>query len=636
MNYLTLIFPVITVCALVYFFCYYWRVMRPKSPIDATLEWVATELDPQKGLKSHPMVKKDYIVLTVILLVATFLNFFKLGDVVAPQSFYSFDDQSNQVTLEFREPVEIGGIMSYTGIYTGTYNVEFSDDGEEWIAKCEIEQKHSKVLQWLDAMIPGEGEEDEPTEIEESLGRTRYLRLTSDKTPIEMGELVIYDAGGEIIGLDNISNASDYRKLFDERELIPEHRAYTNGTYFDEIYYARTAYELINGIKPYETTHPPLGKLIIMIGVEIFGLTPFGWRFMGALFGVLMLWPLYVLIKNLFGKTVIAVCGTLIFTFDFMHYVQTRICTIDTYSVFFVILMYLFMYRYISQDYDTPFKKTLPPLILSGLSFGLGAAAKWTSIYAGAGLLILYIVHMVKRCKYHRANEQKIAGFIIKTLLSSAVFYLIIPLIIYYLSYIPYASAHGYGSDISVIFTEEYWEMFINNQTHMFSYHSQLESEHAYSSTWYMWIFDARPILYFRHIFDNGTKSLFASFNNPIVTWGGLMAMFSLFVSYFRKRDDRALVVVIGYLSQLVPWIIITRIAFSYHYFTCIIFLVLAICHVLNNIWEKKRGRYKLAVYGFTGAVVGVFIMFYPVLSGITVSSNYAYYFLRWFPSWPL
>ncbi|NLT15331.1 MAG: hypothetical protein GXY05_13430, partial [Clostridiales bacterium] len=46
--------------------------------------------------------------------------------------------------------------------------------------------------------------------------------------------------------------------------------------------------------------------------------------------------------------------------------------------------------------------------------------------------------------------------------------------------------------------------------------------------------------------------------------------------------------------------------------------------------------RYKLAVYGLTGSAVFLFAAFYPVLSGIPVSTSYTTYFLRWIPSaWP-
>jgi predicted membrane-bound dolichyl-phosphate-mannose-protein mannosyltransferase len=43
-----------------------------------------------------------------------------------------------------------------------------------------------------------------------------------------------------------------------------------NSSYFDEIYHPRTAYENIHRMEPYETTHPPLGKAIMTIGIFLF------------------------------------------------------------------------------------------------------------------------------------------------------------------------------------------------------------------------------------------------------------------------------------------------------------------------------------------------------------------------------
>ena len=68
------------------------------------------------------------------------------------------------------------------------------------------------------------------------------------------------------------------------------------------------------------------------VGIRLFGMTPFGWRFMGTLFGVGMLPLLYVFLKNLFGRTSIATCGTVLLAADFMHLTQTRLATIDTYA----------------------------------------------------------------------------------------------------------------------------------------------------------------------------------------------------------------------------------------------------------------------------------------------------------------
>ena len=186
-----------------------------------------------------------------------------------------------------------------------------------------------------------------------------------------------------------VALVSEDEALCDEQELVPEKQNFMNSSYFDEIYHARTAWEHLNRVYPYEITHPPLGKIIIGLGISLFGMTPFGWRFSGTLFGVLMLPLLYVFAKKLFGgKTVPAACTALMAT-DFMHFVQTRIATIDVYAVFFILLMYLFMYQFVRG-------KGSWYLALSGVAFGLGAASKWTCFYAGAGLAVIWAIWVMR------------------------------------------------------------------------------------------------------------------------------------------------------------------------------------------------------------------------------------------------
>ena len=56
---------------------------------------------------------------------------------------------------------------------------------------------------------------------------------------------------------------SEPEALIDEPDTLEGEPGWYNSTYFDEIYHARTAYEHLQGTRPYETTHPPLGKLLI-------------------------------------------------------------------------------------------------------------------------------------------------------------------------------------------------------------------------------------------------------------------------------------------------------------------------------------------------------------------------------------
>ncbi len=170
-----------------------------------------------------------------------------------------------------------------------------------------------------------------------------------------------------------------------------------NSTYFDEIYHARTAYEFLHGIVPYETSHPPLGKELMSVCVAIFGMTPFGWRLAGAIAGILMLPGMYLLGKQLTKKTWLATLACLLMALDCMHLTQTQIATIDSFPVLFIIFSYFFMLRFLQTDFVK--EKTSVSLIslgFSGLFMGLSIASKWTGIYASAGLAVLFFWHCIR------------------------------------------------------------------------------------------------------------------------------------------------------------------------------------------------------------------------------------------------
>ena len=120
-------------------------------------------------------------------------------------------------------------------------------------------------------------------------------------------------------------------------------------------------------------------------------MTPFGWRFAGALAGVLMLPGMYLLGKLLTKRRMGAFAAMFLMAVDCMHFTQTRIATIDSFVVLFIIWSYVFMVYYLRMDYwRKPLIKTLIPLALSGLFMGLAVASKWTGCYAGVGLAVLF------------------------------------------------------------------------------------------------------------------------------------------------------------------------------------------------------------------------------------------------------
>ncbi|MCC8170156.1 MAG: phospholipid carrier-dependent glycosyltransferase, partial [Oscillospiraceae bacterium] len=589
----------------------------------------------------------DIIAMIVITAVYACIALYDLGDMSAPESEISLPDGA--VTIDLGQDTDISKIKFYLGSYQlndeRTIDIEFKDSANNTVKSDSYTD--GAVFYWSEKNI--------------NLS-ARYISLSTSATELTIKEFAVMGSDGTYLTPVNASDAS-IANLFDEQSLIPERTTFRNSTYFDEIYHARTAYEFVHSLSVYEWTHPPLGKVFIALGILIFGMCPFGWRIIGTLFGIFMVPCIYMFAKRLTKKSWLSIVTCLLFTFDFMHFVQTRIATIDVYITTFVILMYYFMYKYYCTSfYDTPFKKTLVPLALSGVAMGLGIASKWTGIYAGAGLAILFFMTMYKRySEYlhalknpsgetngisHKFVVSSFKPYFIKTILWCCIFFILVPLVIYCVSYIPYLKApdaHGLKS-------------IIDNQNAMYTYHSStvLGSTHPFSSRWYEWIIMKRPIWYYSGAVSDGIEEGISSFGNPLVWWLGIPAFFYMVYIAFKKKDKTALFLVIGYLAQLVSWIPITRLTFIYHYFPCVPFLVLMLGYSINVIYESakdvgngavgffkniKPGNKNSVVMGafiYAGLVIVLFAMFYPVLSGQPVSTDYVVTFLKWFNSWVL
>jgi len=553
-------------------------------------------------LKDTKLYRKDFIFMAVITLVYSAVALYNLGDTKAPQTFEVIDENS-VIMMELPEETKVSDLK----IYLGPQNL---DDAKTLTVRL---YGNDDMLTYGETINTGNVFCWNNYELSKMAKR---IKLTSSQ-PVYIGEIGIWDDNGKWIRPTTASSS-----LIDEQACVPYSANYRNGTYFDEIYHARTAYEFIHELPVYEWTHPPLGKIFISLGVNLFGMTPFGWRIIGTLFGILMVPILYIFTKKMFGITWISALSSIVFSFDFMHFTQSRIATIDVYVTFFIMLMYLLMYKYVDEHLGKKqITNSFLPLGLSGVFMGLGIACKWTGIYAGAGLGVVFFSALYLKYKNGVISKKDI----IKTIFFCLGAFVVVPVLIYALSYIPFIRANN-GS---------FYDM-IQNQIDMFAYHGKtvVSTTHPYSSQWYKWIVNYRPIWYYSGTNGDLSENI-SAFGNPIVWISGLLAFFYCVYDGIKNHDKNAVFLVIAYLAQLLPWIFVDRTTFIYHYFPCVPFLVLMIAHFVHRMYLKNK-LVKPYFIAFTVVAVLLFIMFYPAISGFAVDGDYVRDFLRWLPSWQL
>ena len=78
-----------------------------------------------------PLERSDRLPLLLITLIYALTAFWALGDLEAPQGVWDFGG-GETVSLALPRPVYVTGLRFFSGLGTGNYRVEISDDGENW------------------------------------------------------------------------------------------------------------------------------------------------------------------------------------------------------------------------------------------------------------------------------------------------------------------------------------------------------------------------------------------------------------------------------------------------------------------------------------------------------------------------
>ena len=616
---------------------------------------------------------RDWLAMGSITLVYALIALVNLGSMSAPQSVWMSTDAGEQVTFDLGEIREFH--LSYFGssFNDKSFTVEFSEDGEIWTTPYYAEYNMGQIFRWRWYEPMTKGDNGQLAPLNDVINRShplhvgRFVRLTMDDFGLKLNEIAFVGADGKPLPVSMMQvagGASDdplsAAALLDEQETVPPYPSYFYGTYFDEIYHARTGFEHLHGLHTYEDTHPPLGKVLIMLGIKIFGMTPFGWRFPGALFGILMIPLIYLMARQLFRSTLLSGIAALLMAMDLMHFTQTRIATIDSFAVFFIMLMYLFMFRYVKMSYfKVSLWKTLIPLGLCGISMGLAVSSKWIGAYGGVGLAILFFGTVVARLieyyqlksHLHQIDSERLdtANRIIKlhwpnqiiTLLWCVLFFVVIPSLIYYFSFYWQLTPDGNFTIRGVLDAQE----------SMFGYHADQRDPHSFQSPWYQWPIIAWPMWYYtgNDFMQPGMVSSISCMGNPAVFWVGLLAIVFVLIRqlaygadklwcyqediqrmpYFRA-DIRFTLIAIGFLSQYLPWVLVPRSTFIYHYFASVPFIILATVLCLSLIRKQNERLFRILALALCAAAVVLFAFFYPIASGTPFPLWYAR-LTRWF-----
>lgn len=380
---------------------------------------------------------------------------------------------------------------------------------------------------------------------------------------------------------------------------------------FDEVYHAKTALQYLQGENPTEWVHPPTAKLLIAIGVWLFGYKPWAWRLLPAFAGVFLAPVFYYFARRALSSERAAILATTLLLCDGVYLVQSRIAMTNIFAVLFQLTAALFILRSVLEE-----RLPLKGMLLAGLFLGLALSTRWTSLWAWGFLGLLLLV--VRRQRVFRPRE----------LALTAVAFGLIPLAVYVVSYVPWME-QGHPLKDLWPHTKAIW-----------SYHAGLRATHPYFSKWYTWPWLVRPTWYYFN--QNAEESIvrgIVAIGNPALWWVSMPVSLWAVITGARGRDPRRLFSGLGYFFLYLPWGISPRtLNYSHYLFEAIPYACLTLGLILDRLWD---GWGRAWARGYVILVFLMFLFFLPFLVGLPVPLDWYYYDFRdgvrpwtWFPTW--
>ncbi len=473
---------------------------------------------------------------------------------------------------------------------------------------------------------------------------------------------------------------------------------YPQALVFDEVFYARGAYSLVtmgyegewggenqdfaNGdlsqlsAEADYVVHPNLGKLMIGWGIQMFGPTPYGWRFMAAVVGVATVIMIAFIARHLLRSTLWGGVAGLFLAVEGEHVVLSRTALLDIFLTFFIVAaMGLLVIDRTSAHrrllaaaaFDRERLGLGPGSLIPGqgpnlgirwwrlaaiATFGLSVSVKWNGLYFAAAFLVLSVIwdwYDRKKCGW----ENWFAGGFVRAIPAFFATIIVVPLV-YLASWIPwFRSENSWGRHWAennpgegLTWLPDSLNSLVHYHEQMLEFHRGLDSPHNYESNPWGWPLQIRPTaFYFEDVtdVDCGAERCISAIHgigHPLIWWVGAAVLLYALWRIFRHRDMLALTVTTGYLAAWLPWLPFAhRTIFTFYTVTMAPFLVLMVVWAMKRLAQPDHRRGKwwkpgaiiCAVY--IGLVLILAGFFYPVWTGEPIPFEY-WQMHMWLPSW--
>jgi dolichyl-phosphate-mannose--protein O-mannosyl transferase len=458
---------------------------------------------------------------------------------------------------------------------------------------------------------------------------------------------------------------------------------------FDETYYAKDAWSLLrlgyegtwpdrkvsdpqiladSQVIPLSDTgafvaHPPTGKWVIAVGEWMFGLNPFGWRFMTAVLGTLSVLMLCRTGRRLLRSTVLGCLAGALMAVDGLHYVMSRTALLDLVVMFFVLAVFgcLLIDRdrarsrlaaalpvaedgHVRPDQDTGDRAgtgVRPWRLATGFFLGLAASTKWNGLYFLAFFIILTVLWDVGARRVAGARHPYRA--VLRRDLCWSVLSLVPVAVVTYLTTWTgwFLSDNGYGrhwadgrggtgswipAPLRSLWHYEYG---------VYQFNVGLHAPHDYESNPWSWLVLGRPVLFSYespragkdgcHTASDCSQAILA-LGTPLLWWSACCALVYLLFRWGLRRDWRAGAVLCAVGAGYLPWFLYQdRTIFSFYAVVFVPYLCLAVAMTLGALLgppgmnDRRRKGGAVVAGALVLLITWNFIYFFPIYTGLTI-----------------
>jgi dolichyl-phosphate-mannose-protein mannosyltransferase len=449
---------------------------------------------------------------------------------------------------------------------------------------------------------------------------------------------------------------------------------------FDEKHYAPQAWQVLHnhGVEDNPgfglVVHPPVGKQLIAFGEALFGYDGVGWRFTGALLGVVMVTLVTRIVRRISRSTIVGAIAGVLLICDGVSFVAGRTALLDGLLTFFVVAAF----GALIVDRDQVRQRMHVALLagrstatawgprlgvrwwrfLAGVLLGLACGTKWSGLYFVVFFGAMSLAFDVVARRQYQVRRPWL-GTARRDLIPTGYALGVIPVAVYLASYAPWFASetaidrHEVGMTIgphSVVPFPDAFRSLWHYSAKALQFHAGLTNAagnyHPWESKPWSWPMSLRPVLYAidqQNVGGCGGQSCVKAemlVGTPAMWWLAVpVLLYALWRSAIR-RDWRYAVALVGYCAGWLPWFAdIDRQMYFFYAATMAPFLVMAIALICGDILHRpgqsREGRTLglIAVSCYVALVVTNFAWLFPVLTGLPISQQ-TWNMEIWLPSW--